>query len=147
MLRKIKKKKYIVALLAVVIALVIIIHPMFAAAYPSTWDRYTNSSEGSINLDIYNGTKKIMDTYDTVTDIVPGSGEEPHGPENQGYPYTTWNIKDGKISKWYKSGYGPFLEIVPASVEIARRPFARFLSYVGYISITFASTGLVECGH
>ena len=40
-----------------------------------------------------------------------------------------------------------FFEIVPASVEIARRPFARFLSYVGYISITFASTGLVECGH
>ena len=39
------------------------------------------------------------------------------------------------------------MEIVPASVEIARRPFARFLSYVGYISITFASTGLVECGH
>ena len=38
-------------------------------------------------------------------------------------------------------------EIVPASVEIARRPFARFLSYVGYISITFASTGLVECGY
>lgn len=129
MLRKIKKKKYIVALLAVVIALVIIIHPMFAAAYPSTWDRYTNSSEGSINLDIYNGTKKIMDTYDTVTDIVPGSGEEPHGPENQGYPYTTWNIKDGKISKWYKSGYGPFLDyagrLSESSMETAASEFNR----------------------
>jgi hypothetical protein len=128
MLMKIKKKKYIVALLAAVIALVIIIHPMFAAAYPSTWDRYTNSSEGSINLDIYNGTKKIMDTYDTVTDIVPGSGE-PHGPENQGYPYTTWNIKDGKISKWYKSGYGPFLDyagrLTESSMETVAAQFNK----------------------
>lgn len=108
-----KKKVIAIMLVAVFILSSIILRTKIAYAYPDTWDRYSYAS-GGINMEIYSDAdiKKTMDTYNTVNGIVPDSGEDPHGTNADHYPYTTWTIKDAKISKWYKSGYGPFLDYV-----------------------------------
>lgn len=97
--------------LIIVIGLVVT-YNIVKGKYPETWSRYVNSS--GINSTIYNYSREKMDKYtnaDTYT-LVPTStdiaGIKAHGDNNL---YTNLTIDDElKLkSKWFLSGYGPFL--------------------------------------
>lgn len=105
-----KAFKIICFTLAMVISLGI--YNIVKAESPNEWEKYVNSS--GINSTIYNYSKLQMDKYSGSGSytLVPTSedieGFKAHGEDNL---YTNLTIDGEKKlkSKWFLSGYGPFL--------------------------------------
>lgn len=125
LLRKIKREglsKRVISAAAAIILIVGILGYKFliASAYPTSWDRYDHAGSGIYNT-IYNSQKTTMDKYDsaasyTIVHTPADSYIDPYGntfyyAHGKNYEYTNTTIDDTNKwkSKWYLSGYGPYL--------------------------------------
>lgn len=109
-MKHLKSKKSISILVTVVLCLILVFYQVSTVfAEPISWDRYIDM--GGINNTIYSTEETTMNTYsDSYTKLLPADGETPvFGPNNS---YTDWTIDvpTQSMSKWYISGYGPFLD-------------------------------------
>lgn len=107
-----KGKALKITCLAIAIVICVGVYNIVKGKYPEAWSKYINSS--GINSTIYSYSKEKMDKYsasDSYT-LVPTSSDidsiKAHGANNL---YTNLTIDDEKKlkSKWFLSGYGPFL--------------------------------------
>lgn len=106
-------------ILAGSIALVVLISSLLfftsqAGAAPVAWDRYTSVS--GINEDIYTDESSTMSSYNDGYTLVPDDGDIPHGVGNA-YTNLTIDETENVMSKWYVSGYGPYLNYAANSSD------------------------------
>ncbi len=106
---KLNKGKALI-ITGLLIVIVLFTSYMVAKASPGNWDRYSYATSG-INSIIYNDQESEMNKFDAIESdytLVPRPGELAHGTSNE---YTNLTVDTTKrlVSKWFYSGYGPFL--------------------------------------
>jgi len=102
-----KKRKVLVSTAVIAVFAIFSLFINIQSAEASvTWDRYERLP--GINEDIYEAEKDIMAKYNSSYTLVPQNGDIPHGPGNA-YTNLTIDSDQKLMSKWYVSGYGPYL--------------------------------------
>lgn len=104
-----KDKINVTLILSLCIGIIFDISVSVRAMYPDGWNLYTRGS--GLPSTIYSNQKSTMDNYNSSLTFVPTTSEiedfKAFGTNNE---YTPLTIEGGKISKWYASGYGPFIK-------------------------------------
>lgn len=112
---KLRYKRLLSVLLTITVCASLIVYQAATVkAAPVTWDRYADM--GGIDSTIYSSQQSIMNTYNDSYTLKPGDGETAaHGASSQ-YTNLTIDSTTKTMSKWFVSGYGPFLNYATNNV-------------------------------
>lgn len=105
-----RKHKSILSLLLTVIFSfsLVLCKSSIAMAAPIIWDLYAENS--GIDQTIYNAEQSTMNKYNDSYNLKPTPTDTlPHGASNA-YTNLTIDPSTSSMSKWYVSGYGPYLD-------------------------------------
>lgn len=108
-----RKNKKLIFAFTLLLIVIFIFKTLTAKAYPSAWDRYTHTN---VNDDIYYSEENTMNKYNIGYKLVPDFNELAHGEGNK-YTNLTIDDKNKLMSKWYVSGYGPFLNYATNNIS------------------------------